>query len=89
MSQRIIFLVSKEDKLEGLSVPHFEKLVRTLRCAPGQKGAKRRGFVAFPRRMAGVGQLNTIREEAFPVAVAVQETCSSEMLGGHGADFLR
>ena len=27
--------------------------------------------------------------DAFSVADAVQETCSSEMLGGEGADFLR
>ena len=28
-------------------------------------------------------------QDAFSVAGAVQETCSSEMLGGPGADFLR
>ena len=48
--------------------------------APCQKWPKREGFVAFPKTMAGVG---------FRVAGAVQETCSSEMLGGQGADFLR
>jgi len=36
--------------------------------------------------MAGVGHLRRIWKDA---AGAVQETCSSEMLGGQGADFLR
>ena len=39
--------------------------------------------------MAGVGHLKRICKDAFSVAGAVQETCSSEMLGGPGADFLR
>jgi len=39
--------------------------------------------------MAGVGHLKRICKDAFRVAGAVQETCSSEMLGGQGADFLR
>ena len=39
--------------------------------------------------MAGVGHLKRIWKDAFRVAGAVQETCSSEMLGGQGADFLR
>ena len=46
-------------------------------------------FVAFPKTMAGVGHLKTICKDAFSVAGAVQETCSSELLGGSGADFLR
>ena len=58
-------------------------------CAPCQKWAKRDGFLAFPKKMAGVGQLTRIWKDAFSVAGAVQETCSSEMLGGEGADFLR
>ena len=37
--------------------------------------------------MAGVGRLKRIWKDAFRVAGAVQETCSSEMLGGQGADF--
>ena len=57
--------------------------------APCQKSAKREGFVAFPKTMAGVGHLKRIWQDAFSVAGAVQETCSSEMLGGPGADFLR
>jgi len=39
--------------------------------------------------MAGVGRLKRICKDACRVAGAVQETCSSEMLGGQGADFLR
>ena len=51
-------------------------------CAPCQKWAKHAGFVAFPKRMAGVGHLKRICKDAFSVAGAVQETCSSELLGG-------
>ena len=58
-------------------------------CAPSQKSAKREGFVAFPKTMAGVGHLKRICKDAFRVAGAVQKICSSEMLGGEGADFLR
>ena len=39
--------------------------------------------------MAGVGHLKRICKDAFSVAGAVQDTCSSEMLRGPGADFLR
>jgi len=39
--------------------------------------------------MAGVGRLKRIWKDAFSVAGAVQETCSSEMLEGQGDDFLR
>ena len=39
--------------------------------------------------MAGVGHMQRICKDAFSVAGAVQETCSSELLGGPGADFLR
>ena len=53
------------------------------------KWAKREGFVAFPKTMASVGHLKRICKDAFSVAGALQETCSSEMLGGQGADFLR
>ena len=47
------------------------------------------GFVAFPKTMAGMGHLKRICKDAFSVAGAVQETSSSELLGGEGADFLR
>ena len=40
------------------------------------------GFVVFPKMMAGVGHLKRTWKDAFCVAYAVQETCSSEMLGG-------
>ena len=50
---------------------------------------KSEGFVAFPKTMASVGHLAKICKDAFSVAGAVQETCSSELLGGQGADFLR
>jgi len=43
----------------------------------------------FPKTMAGVGYLKRICKEAFSVAGAVEEICSSELLGGPGADFLR
>jgi len=39
--------------------------------------------------VAGVGNLKRICKDAFRVAGAVQNTCSSEMLGGQGADFRR
>ena len=46
--------------------------------------------MASPERMAGMGHLKRICNDAFSVAGAVQKTCSSsEMLGGQGADFLR
>ena len=57
--------------------------------ASGQKWAKREGFVAVPKTMAGVGHLKRTWKDAFRVAGAEQETCSSEMLGGQGAGFLR
>ena len=47
------------------------------------------GFVVFPKTMAGVGHLKRVCKDAFSVAGAVQETSSSELLGGQGADFLR
>ena len=56
-------------------------------CAPCQKWTRREGFVAFPKTMAGLGHLKRIC--TFSVAGAVQEACSSELLGGPGADFLR
>jgi len=45
--------------------------------------------VAFPETMAGVGHLKRICKDAFSVAGAVPETCSSELLESLGADFLR
>ena len=45
--------------------------------------------MAFPKTLAGVGHLKRIFKDAFRVAGAVRKTCSSEMLGGQGAGFLR
>ena len=56
---------------------------------PCPKWAKREGFVAFPKMTAGVGHLKRICKDGFSVAGAVQETCSSELLGGQAADFVR
>ena len=38
--------------------------------------------------MAGVGHLQRMWQDVFRVAGAVQETCSSELFEGQGADFL-
>ena len=43
----------------------------------------------FQKTMAGVRHLKRIWKDAFFMAGAVQETCSSEMLGGPHDDFLR
>ena len=53
------------------------------------KVSKTEGFVVFPKTMAGVGHLKRIWKDACRVAGAEQKTCSSEELGGPGADFLR
>ena len=45
--------------------------------------------MAFPKTMAGVGHLKRICKDGFRVAGAAQEPCSSEILGGQAADFLR
>ena len=45
--------------------------------------------MSSPKTMAGMGHLKRICKDAFSVAGAVQKTCSWEMLGGQGADFLR
>ena len=58
------------------------KGLRTL-----SKVRKTWGFCSISKTMAGVGHLKRICKTAFSVAGAVQETCSSEMLGGQGADF--
>ena len=58
-----------------------------LHVAKSEKNV--RVFVAFLKAMAGVGHLKRIWKDAFRVAGAVQETCSSGILGGLGADFLR
>ena len=57
--------------------------------APLQNWAKRVGFVAVSKTMAGVGRLKRICTHGFLRGRAVQETPPSHMLGGQGADFLR
>ena len=54
-----------------------------------QKRAKRQGFVPFLKTMASLGHLQKICTDASRLAGAVQETCSSDVLGGPGADFLK
>jgi len=77
---------SKAQKTDGygtlLDVQVSFHLAGARDCAP-------KGFAAFPKPMAGVGHLKRICKDAFSVAGAVQETCSSEKLEGQGADFLR
>ena len=58
-------------------------------CAPCQKWAKCDGFAAVSKALAGVEHVKRICKDTFSVAGAVQETCSSEMLGSQAADFLR
>ena len=72
--------------LLGVEAPFCVASARN--CAPCQKLAKRDGFVALPKPMAGVGHLKRICKDAFSVTGAVV-TRTSEMLGDPGADFLR
>ena len=69
---------------------HFWMLKRRL-CG------RRKGFFTLPKwrfcsiskkKMAGVGHVKRICKDGFCVAGAIQETFSSEMLGGQAADFL-
>ena len=53
------------------------------------KVSNRAGFVAFQKTMAGVGHVQRIWQDALSVADAVQETCSSELFRGQGADVVR
>ena len=55
----------------------------------GQKQANGEGFVAVSERMASVERLKRMCKDACCEAGSMQETCSSEMLGGQCADFLR
>ena len=84
---------SRVQNIEGygalLDVQTSFRVAGAKDCALCQKCAKREGFVAFPKTMASMGRLKRICQDAFSVAGAVQETCSSELLGGPGANFLR
>ena len=57
-------------------------------CAP-VKSEKKKGFCSISKNDGSRGTLKRICKGAFSVAGAVQKTCSSEMLGGQGAAFLR
>ena len=57
--------------------------------APCPKWTRRKCFVAVSKTLAGVRHLKKICKHAFCAPGAVQETCSSEMFGGQGVDFLR
>ena len=62
------------------------------RCVAGAGDSapcKHVDFVVCPNTMARVGHMNRICKDGFRVAGAVQETCSSEMLGGQGAELHR
>jgi len=56
-------------------------------CGSCRKWAKREGFVAILKTMAGMGLLKRMCKDAYSVAGAVQKTCSWEMLGGRGVAF--
>ena len=53
-----------------------------------QKWAESEGFVAVPKALESMGHLKRICKDAFRMADVVQETSSSEMLGGQGIAFL-
>ena len=84
---------SKVQKTDGygalLDVQMSFCVVGARDCALCQKRAKREGFVAVSKTLAGVAYLKRICKDAFHVAGAVQETCSSEMSGSQGAAFLK
>ena len=72
-----------------LDVPMSLRVAGARDCAPCQKAAKREGFVAVSKTMAGVGHLKRIWKDAFHVAGAVQETHELDVLRDQGEDFLR
>ena len=63
-------------------IDRFRPLLRSNVVSRGK------GFLAFQKKtMAGMGHFKRICKDAFHMASAVQETCSSEMLVGPGALF--
>ena len=68
---------SKVQKTDGygalLDVQMCLRVAGARDCAPSQKWAKREGFVASPKTMAGVGHLKRICKDVFRVAGAVQK----------------
>ena len=51
--------------------------------------SKRKGFLAFPKTMAGMGHLKRICKDTFSVAGAVQGTHEVDVLGDQGENFRR
>ena len=62
-----------------LDVPMAFCVVGTRDSTPSQKQAKREGFVAVSKTLAGVGHVKKMCKDA---CRAIQETCSPEMLRG-------
>ena len=58
-------------------------------CGPCQKWPKTWGFCSISKNDGRHGTFEEDLQRCIFVAGAVQKTCSSEMLGGQGADFLR
>ena len=82
-------------QVKMLKAPHARTTFEWF-CAAGARDSalakceeKRKGFVASPKDVGRRGTFEGDRKDAFSVAGAAQETCSSELLGGLGADFLR
>ena len=59
---------AKNSRVRSLDVQMCFCVAGATDCAPSQKWAKREGFVAFPKTMAGVGHLKRICKDAFRVA---------------------
>ena len=53
------------------------------------KVSQKKGFCGISKNDGKRGTCEQDLQDASSVAGAVQETCSSELLGGPGADFLR
>ena len=60
----------------GAGIAHLSKISKTCRFCSSSKSVGK-----------AVGYLKRIWKDALSVASTVQETCSSEMLGGHGRSF--
>ena len=85
----------RSQKREKLTVSdHFWTLISVLRggckgfgALPKVSKAQCKGFVAVSKMLAGAAHLKRVCKDPFRVASAVQETCSSKMLGGQDANF--
>jgi len=71
---------SKCSKHQGvgplLDVEMLFRVAGARDCRSCQKCAKREGFVAIAKTMAGMGLLKRICKDAFSLAGAIQKTCS-------------